>query len=108
MTIELTYQTEPWGKPAELRLTEKARKGNTVSVGAMLYDAKGVLCLDSRDVVRFSLAGAGQLLDNLGTSRGSRELQLSNGRAEISLTRTGGCTVGVASEGLPAAFLNLS
>ena len=106
--IELTYQTEPWGKPAELRLHEKERKGNTVCVGAMLYDARGVPCLDSRNVVRFSLAGAGRLLDNLGTSRGSRELQLYNGRAEISLTLTGGCTIGVTSEDLPPAFLNLS
>ena len=105
--IELTYQTERWGKPAELRLHEKERKGNTVSVGAMLYDGKGVPCLDSRNVVRFSLAGAGKLLDNLGTSRGSRELQLYNGRAEISVTRSGGCTLGVASKGLPSAFLNL-
>jgi beta-galactosidase len=106
--IALTYQTEPWGKPAELRLHEKERKGNTVCVGAMLYDARGVPCLDSRNVVRFSLAGAGRLLDNLGTSRGSRELQLYNGRAEISLKLTGGCTIGVTSEDLPPAFLNLS
>jgi len=106
--IALTYQTEPWGKPAELRLHEKERKGNTVCVGAMLYDARRVPCLDSRNVVRFSLAGAGRLLDNLGTSRGSRELQLYNGRAEISLTLTGGCTIGVTSEDLPPAFLNLS
>jgi beta-galactosidase len=67
-----------------------------------------LLCLDSRNVIRFSLAGAGKLLDNLGTSRGSRELQLYNGRAEISVARTGGCMLGVASEGLPSAFLNLS
>jgi beta-galactosidase len=106
--IALTYQTEPWGKPAELRLHEKERKGNTVCVGAMLYDARRVPCLDSRNVVRFSLAGAGRLFDNLGTSRGSRELQLYNGRAEISLTLTGGCTIGVTSEDLPPAFLNLS
>jgi beta-galactosidase len=106
--VELTYQTEPWGKPAEFRLVEKGRSGNIVTVGAMLYDAKGVQCLDSRNVVRFSLAGAGKLIDNLGTSRGSRELQLYNGRAEISMTRSGGCTVGLTSEGLPSAFLKLS
>jgi beta-galactosidase len=106
--IELTYQTEPWGKPAEIRLTEKGRKGDLVCVGAMVYDAKGVACLDSRNVVRFSLAGAGKLLDNLGTSRGSRELQLYNGRAEISVTRSGGCTLGITSEGLPSAFLKLT
>jgi beta-galactosidase len=106
--IELTYQTELWGKPAELRLTEKARNQDISTVGAMLYDARGLPCLDSRSVVRFSLAGTGKLIDNLGTSRGSRELQLYNGRAEISVTRSGGCILGVASEGLPSAFLKLS
>lgn len=106
--IELIYQTEPWGKPAELRLLEKGRRKGAVTVEAKLYDAKGVLCLDSSNTVRFSLAGEGTLLDNLGTSRGSRELQLYNGRAEISVTRNSGCTLGVASEGLPAAFLKLS
>jgi beta-galactosidase len=106
--VELTYQIEPWGKPSELRLVEKGRNGNMVTVGATLYDAKGVQCLDSRNVVRFSLAGAGKLIDNLGTSRGSRELQLYNGRAELSVTRSGGCTVGLTSEGLPSAFLKLS
>jgi beta-galactosidase len=106
--IEFTYQTEPWGKPTELRLTEKGRKENITCVAATLYDAKGIQCLDSRNSIRFSLAGEGTLLDNLGTARGSRELQLYNGRAEISVTRKGGCTLGVVSEGLPAAFLNLS
>jgi beta-galactosidase len=67
-----------------------------------------VRILDSRNAVRFSLAGDGTLLDNMGTARGSRELQLSNGRAEISAIHKNGCTIGVACEGLPAAFLKLS
>ncbi len=106
--IELTYQTEPWGDPAELRLLQKSSEPHTTTVGVQLYDAHGVPCLDSRNAVRFSLAGDGKLLDNLGTSRGSRELQLYNGRAEILLNRKGGCTVGVTSEGLPSAFLHLT
>jgi beta-galactosidase len=106
--IHLTYQTQPWGKPAELRLIEKGRKEDIISVAVTLHDAKGVPCLDSCKVVRFSLAGEGNLLDNLGTARGSRELQLYNGRAELSFTRNGGCIVGIDSDGLPAAFLNFS
>jgi beta-galactosidase len=106
--ISLTYQTEPWGPPAELRITEAARKGNTVTIEATLHDAKGVRCLDSRTSVRFSLAGAGKLIDNLGTTQGSRVLQLYNGRAETSFISSGGCTIGVTAEGLPAGFLNLS
>jgi beta-galactosidase len=105
--IDLIYQTEPWGKPAELRLSEKDRENKTITVEARLFDAKGVLCLDSSRTVRFSLAGAGRLLDNLGTTRGSRELQLSNGRAEISIVREGGCSIEATPEGLPTASLNL-
>jgi beta-galactosidase len=106
--IETAYQTTPWGLPAELRLAKAVRSGNTVTVEAGLFDAAGVPCLDSRAAVRFSLAGAGRLIDNLGTTHGSRALQLYNGRARISLTRSGGCVVGITAEGLPPAFLNLS
>jgi beta-galactosidase len=103
----LTYQTNPWGKPAELRLYEKARKDNVVTLEARLFDAQGVLCLDSSNFIRFSLVGAGRLIDNLGTARASRELQLSNGRTEISLLHNGGCRFEARCEGLPAATLNL-
>jgi beta-galactosidase len=105
--VALTYQTEPWGKPAELRLAVKERKGDVVTVAAHLHDGKGVLCLDSRKLVRFSVAGAGKLLDNMGTARGSREVQLANGRAEISIAMKGGCALGVTSEGLQAALINI-
>ena len=51
---------------------------------ARWFDAKGVQCLESRQRVRFGLAGDGLLLDNLGTSTGSREVELYNRRALIS------------------------
>jgi beta-galactosidase len=105
--IYLTYQSEPWGKPVQLKLSQKERKDSTVTVEARLLDAEGVLCLDSAQTVRFSLAGAGSLIDNLGTTRGSREVQLSNGRAEISITRKAGCRIEAVPEGLPAATLDL-
>jgi beta-galactosidase len=106
--IELTYQTEPWGKPAVLVLREKGREGNRITVEAKLFDSQGVLCLDAQDSVRFSLAGPGRLIDNLGTTRGSRELELANGRAQISLDASGVCTVGAAVGGLSAAELEVS
>jgi beta-galactosidase len=105
--IYLTYQSEPWGKPVQLKLSQKERKDSIVTVEAKLLDAEGVLCLDSAQTVRFSLAGAGSLIDNLGTTRGSREVQLSNGRAEISITRKAGCRIEAAPKGLPAASLDL-
>jgi beta-galactosidase len=105
--IGLIYQTEPWGKPARFRLSEKARNNNLITVEARLVDADGVLCLDAATNIRFSVAGAGSLVDNLGTTRASRDLQLSNGRAEISVFRHGDCKIQAKSEGLSAAFLNL-
>jgi beta-galactosidase len=106
--VDLTYQTEPWGRPSQLVLKEKSRDQNTVTVTATLHDAMGVTCLDARHTVRFSAAGDAALIDNQGTSRASREIQLANGGAQISLTRTGPCSVAVSTPGLPAAVLNFS
>ncbi len=109
--IELIYQTNRWGKPAELRLsrcqTSSATGQSRVTVQAMLYDSNGVLCLDAKPFVRFSLTGAGRLIDNLGTTRASRELQLSNGRAQISAETHGPCIIEARIEGLPAASLRV-
>jgi beta-galactosidase len=48
------------------------------------------------------------LIDNLGTSRSARKVELCNGRAEISLQRKGEVVVSVFSERIPTAFLSLS
>jgi beta-galactosidase len=95
------------GAPAKLKLSEKGRKNNLVTVQAKLFDAHGVLCLDSAKAVRFSLVGAGRLLDSLGTTRGSSEVQLANRRAQISFVRDGGCRIEATPEGLSAALLNV-
>ena len=107
--IEFIYQIEKWGAAAKLILTEKSRAAasgqDTVTLEAKLYDEKNVLCLDARNQVRFSVAGKSTLIDNQGTSRGSRVVQLYNGRAEITLVRNGGTsTVAVSAEGLPTSF----
>lgn len=107
--IEFLYQTEKWGEPASFRLGEIAREGGKITVQAELLDAKGMICLDARTRVRFALSGSGQLCDNCGTSRGSRVVQLHNGRAEISLDRgAGSAAITVAAEKLPAATLTLA
>ena len=103
------YQIEGWAAPARFKLVETGRDAATVTVLATLHDAKGVLCLGARNVVRYSLAGGGALVDNQGTSSGSRVVQLYNGRAAIKLRRVAGqeATVAITSEGLPAAMLDL-
>lgn len=111
--IEFIYQTEPWGKPAELRLRRQSRTDTALStpgrvtVEAHLYDANGVLCLDAQHSIRFSLTGSGRLIDNMGTTRASRELQLANGRAQISLDAEGPCQIQAAIEGITTASLHI-
>ena len=107
--IELEYQTARWGTPAKLAIAEIGRDAGTTTVEATLYDADGVLCLDARNVVHFSLAGAGRLIDNLGTSSGSRVVQMYNGRARISIERgSGPAAVAISSEGIAPAFVSIS
>ncbi|HTC95929.1 MAG TPA: glycoside hydrolase family 2 TIM barrel-domain containing protein [Terriglobales bacterium] len=106
--INFQYQTEKWEAPAQLELKEISRQDDTVTIQAVLRDAKGVHCVDSRSQVRFGLDGDGALLDNLGTSTGSRVVELYNGRAVISLVRNGGKSVAsVSSKGIPTAFLTV-
>jgi beta-galactosidase len=107
--IEFEYQTAKWDKPAKLELAEIAHDATTVTVEAKLFDAHGVLCLDAKNVVRFSLAGNGRLIDNLGTSSGSRVVQMYNGCARIVIEHKGReSSVGVISEGLTPAFVSVS
>jgi beta-galactosidase len=111
--IEFLYQTETWGPPAELKLTEKSRRTiagiEAVTVEAKLYDAKGIPCLDAHNRLRFSIAGMGSLIDNRGTSKASRVVEMYDGRAEISLTRKEvGSVPAVNTAGIKPAFCNIA
>jgi len=106
--IRFRYQTEKWDKPAKLAILETARQGNVVTVEVRLSDARGVLCLDARNAVRFAIAGDGELLQNLGTSTGSRQVELYNGRALIRVRmKNGQAAVSVSAEKLPAALVTI-
>ena len=70
--LTVAYQTRQWGKPAKLTLSEIAQKDGIATMEVRILDKDDVECLDGAQVVRFGLAGEGRLLDNLGTSTGSR------------------------------------
>ena len=107
--IPVGYQTAVWGKPSKLTLTEISRSNGVVTVEANVSDKNDIACLDAMNIVRFGLAGDGRLLDNLGTSTGSRVVQLYNGRAQISLRLASGkAVVSVASDDLETQFLNVT
>ena len=107
-TLSFRYQTQQWGPPAQLTLQKIDETAGLTTVELQLLDAQGVPCLDAANWVTFSLAGAGRLLDDLGTSRGSRKVQACNGRALIRLAaRPGQTAVAGQSPGLPTVTLPL-
>ena len=106
--ITQSYQTAEWSAPAKLTLTELSRSKDVVTIEVRVFDKNGVPCLDAANIVRFGLTGDGKLLDNLGTSTGSRVVQLYNGRAQISLQLAGDAAVAsVASDKIKTVFLNV-
>jgi beta-galactosidase len=106
--ITQQYLTTQWNKPAKLVLEKMAEDNNVVTLQVKLLDEQNVACLDARSWVSFAVAGDGQLIDNQGTSTGSRKVQLYNGRAMIYMkTNAGKSVVSVQSPGLPTAFLSI-
>lgn len=102
------YQTDKWGKPAQLTLEKIDEKDGVVTLEAKLFDAQKVLCLDAVNLVAFGLVGDGELIKDQGTSTGSSKVQLYNGRAIIKVkTNKGKSVVSLQSKGLPTVFLNL-
>lgn len=110
ITDEITqqYQTNKWTKPARLVLEKVSESTDVAVIQVKLVDENNVLCLDARDYVTFGLTGDGKLIDDQGTSSGSRKVQLYNGRAVISVKLNKGKSVAsVKAEGLPSGFLTL-
>ena len=68
---------------------------------AQIHEGRG-------DVVRFAVAGDGELIGNLGTVTGSRQLELANGRAGIRLRLTGKRAVAsVSAAGVASGFCTI-
>jgi beta-galactosidase len=106
--ISFQYQTEKWGKPARALLEKISEENGVATIQVKLLDDKNVQCLDAANWVRFGLAGEGELIDDLGTSSGSRYVQLYNGRALIRVqTKNGKSVVSAKVDGVPTVFINL-
>lgn len=106
--LRQNYLTAKWDKPVRMNLQEVDREGDIVTLQADLLDAKGVLCLDAQNWLHFSAVGDGSLIDNQGTSDGSRKVQAYNGRAMIKVRLAKGkCVASVQSEGMETTFVNL-
>jgi len=99
-SIRFVYQTAVWGKPSQLKL----EKMDDSTVRVQVLDDKGVRCLDAANWIRWGLTGDGRLVDDLGTSTGSRKVQAFNGVAMIHVEGQH-FVVSAASEGIKTEFL---
>jgi beta-galactosidase len=106
--ISFDYQVEKWNKPSKLLLEKISEDNDVVTIQAKLLDENNVQCLDAANWIRFGLTGDGELVDDLGTSSGSRYVQVYNGRAIIRVKTKGGRSVVSATvKTIPTAFINL-
>nr|WP_036603823.1 glycoside hydrolase family 2 TIM barrel-domain containing protein [Olivibacter sitiensis] len=95
VTDEITtlYQEGQWGNPASLTLREVSDENGVVTLEALLLDKDGKRCLEAKNIIRFSAIGGGELLVDLGTSSGSSQVEMYNGRALIRLHKAKGKTI---------------
>jgi beta-galactosidase len=110
VTDEITqaYQTDKWGKPAQMTLEKLDEKDGIATVEVKMFDAKNILCLDAINLVAFSLVGDGELIRDQGTSTGAAKVQLYNGRAIIKVkTNNTKNVVAVQSKGINTVIINL-
>jgi len=105
--IQFEYQTKKWDEEAALKLKSTKISADTLMIEAQFIDKKGVRCLDSRKRVEFGITGDGELIQNMGTSTGSRKIEAYNGRACIKIIRKGECVVSVKSDKITTAFIKL-
>jgi beta-galactosidase len=107
--IRQVYQTDKWGAPVKMALSKINQNGDIITLEVKLFDAQNVLCPDARNVVVFGLTGDGKLIDNQGTSSGSRTVEVCNGRAAIGVRLNAGKSIAsIKSKGLPTAFCELN
>jgi beta-galactosidase len=106
--LSFSYQSEKWSKPAKLLIEKLKEENGVITIQAKLLDEKNVLCLDATNWIQFGLIGDGRMIDNQGTSSGSRRVQVYNGRAMIQVrTNDGHSVISAKVEGIPVVFLNL-
>lgn len=107
--LNWTYQTEKWSSASQIVTSHTPIDDETELIEVTLVDDKGVACLDSRKVIRFEVAGDGELIKNQGTAGGSAKVEAANGRASIRLKKSNGnSVVAVKSSDMPTQFVTVN
>lgn len=98
--IRQEYQAASWGKEAAIQVDIISQENGTLLLETQFVDKDGIRCLDSRKYIEYETAGDVRMIQNQGTSSGSRKLQAFNGRTRIKIIRKGKGVVAVKSEGV--------
>lgn len=106
--IEQEYQIGTWGDPVKICLKAQFLSDGFYLAEVKLVDKEGKICLDADSFVYFDFTGDGYLVDDLGTSDGSRKIQAANGMARIKIRTTGKGYLSVKYKNLPTEFLKLN
>lgn len=102
------YQTKVWKNPERLELHVVEQQNDTAIVQVYATDINKTKCLDAKNLIEFECIGDGHLIDNLGTSSGSRKIQLANGQAHIKVKLNKGMSiVAVKSKDMNTEFIHL-
>jgi beta-galactosidase len=106
--LKVNYMLREWESPAQLLIEEISCENDTAVIRVLALDDQGKLCLDADNWIRFGISGDGKLIDNLGTSDGSRRMQMYNGSAAIKVKLNNGVSaVSASSEGMPTVICNI-
>lgn len=105
-SITQEYQTAVWGDEAKLEMNYTFIK-NIALIEVQIKDKNGIRCLDSKKEIEFQLAGNGSLIQNQGTTTGSRKIQFSNGRAYIKAIIKGECNVYAETKDIRGHFIHI-
>lgn len=106
--INFTYQSDKWNKPSKMAIKKLSEEGGIATIQVTLLDNKDVQCMDAANWVRFELAGDGKMIDNQGTSTGSRKVQAYNGTAIIKVAKNNGkAVVSAKVDGVPTSMISL-
>jgi beta-galactosidase len=114
-SVRFQYQTDKWGPPAAVQIAQAneplGKPGDEQGVRTIrvrIVDDHGTLCPDAANWIRFGITGEGELIDDLGTSTGSRYVQAFNGQSMIRIrTRDGRSMISASVKGLPTVFLRV-
>jgi beta-galactosidase len=107
--LTLHYETRQWGTPQTIDFSQNQVESGVTEIEVVVRDENGVICLDAKNWVEFDYVGTGKMLADMGTSNGSRKIQLANGRAFIRVQQKEGLGVlKVAIENLEPKLISIN